>query len=253
MCGVLRNRLVAAVTAAVAWAGFFAAVPAHAEVTYYERVSPTGSILAEATPLPVSASVGVLGTAVRWTRRSTLVTYGGKSLLEGQVVTWDGAVPDAEVTLLARRVGSSVWATVATRRTSSSTGIFRFDTHAPVRITDYRAVYRDELLYSASEATARVDVRRKISSKMTRNLDGTFTMSGAVAPRYAGKTVRLQRKTCSSCSWSTIKSATTYSTSTWRFRITPPSKPSTWYFRAYTAKDSSFVASYSGTWYLKAS
>lgn len=252
MYGVFGNRLIAAATAAVAMAGLFSTAPAHAEVPYYEPVSPTASVVAVATPLPVSPNLGAVEAQVSWTRRSTLLTYGGKSLLEGQVVTWDGALPDAEVVLYARPAGSSAWTRVATRRTSSSTGIFRFD-HAPARITDYRAVYRGELVYSASEATARVQVRRKISSRMTRNSDGTFTMSGAVAPKYAAKAIRLQRKTCSRCSWSTIKSAATSSTSTWKFRITPPAKPGTWYFRAYVSRDSFFTTGYSDTWYLRAS
>lgn len=241
-------RRIAGLGVVVAVVGLLFVVPAEAETSYGEPVSPTAALLLGA-PIPVSASVGVFTTEVRWTRRTDRVTYGTAALLEGQVTTSDGALPDVAVHLYGRPVGARDWSPVATRRTSAANGRFRFDP-VPVRTTDYRVVFRGELLYGASEAVTRVSVARKVTSAMARNADGTFTMKGTVAPRYVGRTVRLQRKTCSSCAWTTISSAETSSTSTWKFRVTGPGKPGTWSFRAVVPSDSYFLAGSSDTWLI---
>lgn len=166
------------------------------------------------------------------------------------MVTVDGALPNAAVRLYARPVGQRDWTYVAARRTSTDRGLFRFDTHKPVRNTDYRVDYVAEWAYQPSSESATVKVRRKISSTVTRDGD-TFVMSGSIAPKSPGKTVRLQRKTCSGCSWTTVKSTTASSSSAWRFRFSGPTKRGTWYFRAYTPSDSRLSTGYSGTWSIR--
>lgn len=244
-------------TAFVAGIGALAGPAAQAETATGAPVSRTGTVLELTRPVPVIGTgdpvISVVPTDVAWTRHTSWLTYGYRTLLEGQVVTVDGAVPNAAVKLYARPVGQSGWSYVASRRTSSNLGIFRFDTHKPVRKTEYRVSYVPEWAYSASRAYVTVDVKRKITSTVTRAGDGTFTMTGTIAPKSAGKTVRLQRKTCGSCSYSTIKSITASSTSTYRFRFAGPATRGTWYFRAYTPSDSGFLTSYSGYWTIRRS
>lgn len=72
-------------------------------------------------------------------------------------------------------------------------------------------------------------------------------MRGTVIPKVAGTTVRLQRKTCRTCSWATLKSTTT--TQRWAFRIAAPgSQHRTWFYRAVTPRDRHYLTSFSGTW-----
>lgn len=201
--------------------------------------------------------VAVIDTWIHWTRRTTWLTYGGTSVLEGQVVAevdalgYTEPLQDAAVALFARPAGSSEWTRVATGVTDSDT-VFRFNDHQPSRNTDYRVVYQGDLLYKESSATTRVNVRRVITSTVTRNDDGTLTMRGTVVPKVAGKTVRLQRKTCVSCSWSTLRSTTTTPRSTWAFRVTAPtSRDHTWFYRAVTPQDRDFLTSFSGTWKIR--
>lgn len=254
----VREVLAVAVTAAVlvlpALVGTAAAAP----------LLPGGGAAAPAsTAVAAEPVVGVVQTKITWVRRTASLTYGLKSLLEGQVIAYvDEELPgfrfryskplkNAPVELLARPVGSNTWKRVATRTTNSETvAMFRFDGHKPVRNTDYKVVYRGESIYAASSATTRVNVWRVIASSLRANSDGTATLRGTVAPKVAGRTVRLQRKTCSSCSWSTLKSTKTSSTSRWSFRITRPSTGA-WYYRVYTPKDSHFLTSYSGKWTVR--
>lgn len=231
------------------------AAPAQADTTIYAPVSPTGAALLTARPVPLvgsgEISVGVVDTDVRWTRRTNWLVFGHRALLEGQVVTVDGALPDAPVRLHAKPYGKA-WRPIATTRTSTDAGVFRF-THKPWRKTRYRVEYAGEWAYAASEAKATVKVRREITSELKRNADGTFTMRGALAPKSPGKTVRLQRKTCRSCSWSVIKSTSAARDSTFRFRLSGPSRRGTWYFRAITPRDPAYLRSFGDVWALRRS
>lgn len=231
------------------------AAPAQADTTLYTPVSPTGSALLTTRPVPLvgtgEVSVGVIDTDVRWTRRTSWLVFGRRALLEGQVVTVDGALPDAPVRLHAKPYGKA-WRPVATTRTSTDEGVFRF-THRPWRKTRYQVEYAGEWAYTPSETKATVNVRRDITSDLKRNNDGSFTMRGALAPKSPGKTVRLQRKTCRSCSWSTIDATTASRYSTWRFRLSGPTRQGTWFFRAVTPRDPAFLKSFGDTWALRRS
>ncbi|MPZ00368.1 MAG: hypothetical protein GEU97_20780 [Actinophytocola sp.] len=229
--------------------------PVQAETTLYAPVSPTGSALLTTRPVPLvgsgEVSVGAVGTEVYFTRRTSWLVFGHRALLEGQVATVDGALPDAPVRLLAQPHGRS-WRPIATTRTSTDSGVFRFR-HKPWRTTRYRVEYAGEWAYTASETEAVVKVRRKITSDLKRNADGTFAMRGHLAPKSPGKTVRLQRKTCRSCSWSVIKSTSASRDSTFRFRFSGPSRQGTWFFRAITPRDPAYLKSFGDVWALRRS
>lgn len=249
-----RPKLVALSAALAVVVGVVVNSSAQADVQPITRISAAGSVFVTAKSVPVIGgslpAAGILGTQINWTGHSSSLTYGAAAVLKGQVTTTDGALPDAPVALYGRPAGDS-WRYLGTRRSSTTDGVFRFDTHRPARNTEYRVEYRGEFLFGSSSATVPVKVRRAITSAMTRNSDGSFMLGGSVAPKVVGKTIRLQRKTCGTCSWSTIKSSTTSSTSTWRFRVTGSATPGTWYFRAYTPSDSGFLTSDSDIWLIK--
>lgn len=140
----MSRRIRAAVlSAALTVAGAVTASPVHACMSIGALVSPVGSALSTTHSVPVVESgelvIGVVGTEVHWTRRTTWLTYGARALLEGQVVTFDGALPDAEVTLYGRPVGGD-WRPLATTRTDPDTGLFVFRPR-PSRKTARRAEY----------------------------------------------------------------------------------------------------------------
>lgn len=127
----------------------------------------------------------------------------------------------------------------------------RFDMHRPARNTDYRVVYRGELIYAPASTTKRVHVQRRLASTVTSSADGTYTLRGTVTPKVAGKIVRLQRAKCPTwCSFSTVKSTKTTSRSTWSFRVAFPTG-SSWSYRAYALSDRYFTDSYSDAWSIR--
>lgn len=224
------------------------ALPAEASATSLAPVSPSGRILSSspvplAKPAAVPAS-GPLATEIYWSRWSTSLVYGTEPVLEGQVVTIDGALPRAEVRLLARSAGSSRWSRVASSLTSTDTGLFAFNRHVPAATTDYRVVFAGNLVYAGAEGGKRVAVARRIRDSLTQRADGRFAFSGSVSPSYAGKKVVIHRKECSSCRWRTVSSTQTGSTSRWRSVLSGPTRRGSWYFRAMVPGDIAFTTSY---------
>jgi len=157
-------------------------------------------------------------TSIHWTRVSTRLTYGDAGLLEGQVVTEQGAVTDADVDLFERRSGAREWTLVASATSDPDTGVFSFGCLQPERTTTYRAAYAGTLTYSASEGTRQVEVARRMPDSMRQVRPSRFAYSGSVAPRYDGR-VTLQRRACPSCDWKDVATDATDDRSRWRFTI----------------------------------
>lgn len=245
---------VAIITVAVALVAALTASPAQAQGSSYARVSQVGSILLITEPVPLVGSgdlvLPMVSTEVVLTKRTVAVSYASRTLFEGQVITFDGALPKATVRLYAQPVGQKHRDLVATALTSKSRGIFRFDTNKPARKTSYTVEYVSKYVYASSKVSATVEVYRKITSQMAQNSDGTLTMRGSIAPKSPRKTVHLQRKTCASCSWSTIESRTASSDSKYAFRFSGPPR-GTWYFRVVTPSDDGFRTSTSATWAVR--
>lgn len=223
--------------------------PAVASATPLVPVSPGARVLTQppidAVPADFGVVPGLVDTQIHWTRWNRYVVYGGRTVLEGQVVTDDGALPGAAVDLYARRAGSGRWHPVGTTTSSSDTAVFRFDEHEPSRTTDYRVVFEGDVMYARTEDTKGVPVRRRVPDRM-RRVDAThYTFRGSVEPRYRERRVRLQRKTCRRCAWDTLATRRTTRRSRWRFRVSAPDKRGTWYYRAVVPRDRHFARSYS--------
>lgn len=199
------------------------------------------ALVAETTGVPF----GLEDTEVRWVRWHTRVVYGDTATLEGQVVTQDGAIPDARVDLLAKEAGAQDWVTVDSATSDSDTGVFSFTCLRPTRTTAYRAVYHGTLLYGGSEGDRTVEVARRVPDSMTRVAPDRFRFQGSVEPRYVARPVLLQRKDCSSCRWRTVSRATTTARSGWRFTIDVSGFTGSRWYRAVVPADDLYVRSYS--------
>jgi hypothetical protein len=240
-----------ALLAGLLWVG-----PGQAQAAAGTCVSPGGrpdpqdvtALLTEST----GVSLGLTRTEIRWVRWHTRVVYGDSAVLEGQVVTQDGALPDATVDLFARQAGASDWVQVDSATSDPDTGVFSFDCLKPSMTTDYRAVYQGTLLYAGSTGERRIDVARRVPDSMTQMASERFRFAGSVAPRYADRPVLLQRKTCLRCGWKTVAGTRTTTRSAWRFTVDVSSFTGDRWFRAVVPADSSFVRSYSArSWRLR--
>jgi len=134
------------------------------------------------------ASVPVLATPTRihWTRVTRTLTYGADAVIEGQVVTEDGALTGARVDLYARPSGAASWTRIAAATSDDETGVYSFGCVVPERTTAYRVEYAGDALHAASEATRTVEVARAVLDDLDRSGAARFRLVGGVSPRYAG-------------------------------------------------------------------
>jgi hypothetical protein len=190
-------------------------------------------------------ALGVVETRIHWTRWSRRLVHGDVAILQGQVVTEDGALPDVRVDLYSRPAGSPEWTKVASTVTSSDTAVFSFPCQTPEMTSDYRVVFEDSMFYAGSRAARHVAVARRVPDALKPRRDGRYAFSGSVSPDYRGRRVVLQRKKCPRCSWWVVSRKQTTSTSRWRFRIAAPTSRRTWSYRAVVPADDEFVRSYS--------
>lgn len=154
-------------------------------------------------------------TTIHWTRATRSLAYGEDGLLEGQVVTEDGAVPGAAVDLYERPDGSEEWTLTASTRSDEESGVFVFECLRPERTTAYRVVHESTGLYGRSAEQRRMAVRRLLPAELRQVDDTSFVMHGRVSPRYAGA-VHLQRRSCGSCDWTTVRRTDTRRGTTWK-------------------------------------
>lgn len=196
---------------------------------------------------------GVVETDVRWTRWTVRLPYGERTLLEGQVVSdEEGALAEVEVGLYARRADLTGWTRVGVAVTSSDNAVFRFDQHLPDGSTEYRAVYEGDLLHAGAEGRRTVGVSRRVDDALRSRREGAV-FSGRVSPRYAGRPVVVQRKTCGGCGWQRLTVLRTSDRSRWRTTVGAPPAGSAWRFRVVVPADARFLRSRgSGVWVLRA-
>jgi hypothetical protein len=203
---------------------------------------PDNPVEALAPAMP-PGSLEVQDTRIHWTGWPTSVIYGDLATLQGQVVTDDGALADAEVDLQARPVGSQRWQHVNTTTTDADTGVFTFGCLQPTMTTDYRAVYAGTVYYAGSQANRHVPVARRVPDSIVRVAPDRFRYSGSVRPRYAGGAVTLQQRRCPDCRWRTSSRTTSDGRSGWRFVIDASTFRGRRWFRAVVPANAGFIAS----------
>lgn len=222
--------------------------PAHADGETAGACAPPPA--ESRTPLAVDeavadASPGLTDTSVRWTRWTSLVTYGDQAALAGQVVAGGAAVASAPVDLYEREAGAAGWELVASTRSDPDTGVFEFGCLAPDPTTDYRAVYDGDLYHRESSGDRRVRVARSVPDRMRQVTPLVLRYAGSVGPHERGTRVLLQTRTCRRCSWRSIDRDVTDRRSRWSFRIDASRFTGSRWFRATVPASDGYVRSLS--------
>lgn len=135
-----------------------------------------------ATSVPVLAAP----TQIRWTRVTRWLTYGAEAIIEGQVVSEEGARGGARVDLYARPSGAGSWTHIAAATSDDESGVFSFGCVVPERTTAYRVEYAGDGLHAPSSATRTIDVARAVLDHLDPAGAARFRLTGTVSPRYAG-------------------------------------------------------------------
>ena len=193
-------------------------------------------------PLTVSPDVPLVSrqTSIHWTRATRAARFGDGVVLEGQVVTDDGALPDARVDLYARPSGADAWARLDSTTTDSETGVFAFGCLVPQRNTTYLVVHEWTAFHGRSEGERQVAVSRRMPDALRQVGPSRFVYAGSVAPRYSGA-VTLQRRDCTSCAWRVVARTPAVDDTRWKFRIDTSRLRGRFAYRAAIPADEHFA------------
>lgn len=175
----------------------------------------------------VTATPVLLPTSLTITRSAATVVYGGSATIRGTLrYTKAGVVrrlPGEVVGLYSRRVGTTTWRLVATRRTNS-------DGNVAVRLTPsashaYKWKHARTVFYgSSSSPRTGVLVRARLSASVSSVFTGVgdpVYFRGAVRPLRPGRPVHLQRRV--SGTWTRVGTAKLSSTGRYTLPYTPRS------------------------------
>lgn len=212
-------------------------------------VESTGSIL---SPALASAPPLVLNrhrTTVRFLDFPHMRASWYPVNVRGQVTGWaqgrHGALPAVQVKLYRQLDGNSRWAYLAT--TSTGTGAYpQFSFPVLARQNaHYRVRFAGNASFQPSQNMTWQSVFRLFHGVIT---DGTTaaTLHGRVTPYYGSKPIALQKRSCATCDYVTVKRARTGSTGEYSFALPAPAS-GRWWWRLAVPGTVAFVPSYGGT------
>ena len=202
---------------------------------------PAGS--ETSTPLPA----GLTATELHWTRVTQRTTYGNDAVIQGQVVTSDGALGDADVHLWSRPGGGD-WTYQGTTTSNADSGVFAFGCVLPTVTTDYRVEYHGDVLHAATEATRTVRLARFVDDAMRRRGGTRFAHTGTVSPDYTGPVLLQHRR--GEAAWVTVARRTTRD-SAWRFTVDVAGLRGRHSWRALVPPGDGFTRSLGTTWKIR--
>ena len=177
------------------------------------------------------------------------VTYGQSATLTARL-SYAGTstvLPGTQITLYKRAVGTTAWLPVGTAATGSDGRVTIPVT--PGGNTYYQVRYASPStdVTSAVSATVRLDVRTRVSARLSRTSvprNVGMTIAAAVAPSHAGQTVLLQRHYYGA--WHTVASRPLGSSSTTNFPV-KNTAAGTYLYRVVKPADADHATGWSAT------
>jgi hypothetical protein len=227
------------------------------------RVSRRIAVLLSMALLSTSAAVLAAPTAVAEEVVQTQVSialdkkrmrFKDTFSIQGQVTTTlsDGETyyVDSAPVSLQRRFPGKPWRTIDSTTSSSLDGTYRFSGVTALRNAGYRVHYAGEtrtydggeLVLAPSTSQVRAIKVQRVFRLSSVRRDAGIILKGRVMPKYQGKVVQIQRRTCSRCAWKGWTKVRTNKRSRFAVRVAVPSR-GTWDYRARTPKGAGFVLS----------
>ena len=219
-------------------------------------VGVTAAVLLGLPATAASSSADAV-TAVKAPRHETSIRfldfdhtrgYGSPTHVRGQVTAsvrgQRGAVQGVRVRLYRQLRGSSSWVLLGSDYTSHTAHpAFEFTARSKGNAT-YRVVYAGNDHLKRSRGATSVSVYRRITSSVE---DGSGRFHGRVTPAYGGKQVALQKRTCASCGWRTVRTQSASRRGSFSFTTDAPAH-GRFYFRVSAPASTAFITSYSGVY-----
>ncbi len=171
-------------------------------------------------------------------------TVGVRGQVTGRAQGRRGALAGVQVKLFRQLNGNSTWVYLATQRTGTGAyPQFSFPTLARQN-AHYKVVFGGNTSFQPSQNTTWLNVFRLFNGAIT---DGSTvaTLHGHVTPYYTGKPIALQKRSCATCDYLTVKRATTGSFGAYSFALTAPTT-GRWWWRVAIPGTTAYMPSYGG-------
>lgn len=164
--------------------------------------------------------------------------------IKGQVGAWQdgrrGALRGVRVTVYRQLDGRSTWVRLKSGYTRGDYPKFRFRLRAKAN-ADYRVVFAGNRRFQPSRSSTHVAVHRVFGAKLR---DGTGRFHGRVQPKYGNKVISLDKRSCASCGWHTVRKKRTGDRGYWGFRVRAP-RSGRWWWRVSVPASTSYIRSIS--------
>lgn len=220
-------------------------------ITAASLLSVPPGATASASPANEAAAETVLAaarydTSIRFLDFDHTRRVGTTTTIRGQVTakvggSW-GAVQGVRVRLYRKFAGTSTWQRLGgdyTSRQARPKFVFRARSKANAA---YRVVFGGNKRLQSSRDITSVSVYRRIDARLQ---DGTGRFHGRVTPHYGHQKVSLQKRSCGTCSWRTVRNQRTSSRGRFSFTVGAP-RTGRYFWRASTPATKKFIRSYSG-------
>lgn len=208
-----------------------------------------GSAQLTASPATLDLAVTRHRTSVRFLDFAHFHAAGENALVRGQVVGWaqgtHGALGGAQVKLYRQLDGNSTWVYLASQVTDQgSHPAFSFTTLARQN-AHYKVTFGGTALFLPSAGTTSLAIYRVFNGVIT---DGSnvATLHGHVSPYYTHKPIAVQKRSCASCAYVTVKHAVTGAGGVYSFGLPAPAT-GRWWWRLAIPGTAAYIASYGAT------
>lgn len=204
----------------------------------------TGARLAQARH-----ATGTHPTGIRFLDFDHMLASGGTMHVRGQVIGKlhgdKGALAGVQVKLYRQFNGTSPWVYLGSQPTGG--GDFpQFDFATLARMNArYKVVFAGNDTFRGSSDITWLSVYRTFNAHITDG-EGAATLSGNINPYYNHKVVYLQKRSCATCDYVSVKKATTAMAGAYKFALNAPDT-GRWWWRVWTPGTGAFIPSWSGT------
>lgn len=188
-------------------------------------------------------------TSIRYLPFLHIHAAGSRMAVTGQVTAFaqgqHGALEGVEVKLYRKLAGQTEWSYQASQNTTSgATPEFRFGV-STIHNASYEVVFAGNATFGASQRSTWLTVYRSFNGVITDGKSAA-TLHGNVTPYYTHKTIMLQKRSCASCDYTTVKTITTGTNGTYSFLLPAPAS-GRWWWRMTIPGTDSYMESFSGT------
>lgn len=211
--------------------------------------APPSDSSANVSPATMNLAVSRHRTSIRFLDFDHFRAASSGAIIRGQVVGWakgeHGSLGGVQVKLYRQLDGESHWVLLGSRVTDRGAfPRFSFSTEARQN-ADYKVTFGGNATFLPSQNTSWLSIYRSFNGSI---VDGSqaATLHGHVTPYYTHKAIALQKRSCATCDYVTVKRTTTGTGGAYSFSLPAPAS-GRWWWRVSIPGTTAFIASYGAT------